>query len=66
MIFEGMTPMKRERINCPVCRKRMLDIVLDGNAALKMKCNHCGNIIEVTYDNTNLKITKRVIGMNTS
>ena len=58
--------MKRQRINCPVCRKRMLDIFLDGKAALKIKCHHCGNIIEVEYDTETQRISKRAISMNTS
>lgn len=58
---------KQKRITCPICMKRIIDIKINGDAALETKCIHCGNIIEVIYDNNSQpKITKRVIGMNTS
>ena len=43
--------MKKERITCPLCKKRILDIRLNGDASLETKCVHCGHVIKVRCSN---------------
>ena len=58
---------KQERITCPICKKRILDVNLDGNVTFKTKCSHCGQIVKVICDSTlKPKVTKQIISKNTS
>jgi DNA-directed RNA polymerase subunit RPC12/RpoP len=41
----------KERITCPICQKRILDMKLEGDAVLETKCMHCGNIVEIKRTN---------------
>jgi DNA-directed RNA polymerase subunit RPC12/RpoP len=43
--------MKKERVTCPLCKKRILDIRINGDASLETKCMHCGHIINVKCSN---------------
>ena len=42
----------KEKINCPVCRKRAFDIRSCAKWAvfIELKCPHCRNIVQVCYD----------------
>ena len=57
--------MSHERINCPICQKRLFNGLLDGHTALIIKCIHCGRIIEIIHDDEKRKIKKRVLSTNT-
>ena len=46
---KDLQPMKKERITCPLCKKRILDIRLNGDASVDTKCIHCGHIINVQW-----------------
>lgn len=41
----------KEKINCPLCRKRAFDIhsSANGDIWVELKCPHCRNIIQVRY-----------------
>lgn len=41
----------KEKINCPVCRKRAFDIssAVKGEIWIELKCPHCRNIVQVCY-----------------
>lgn len=41
----------KEKINCPVCRKRAFDIssAVKGEVWIELKCPHCRNIVQVCY-----------------
>jgi uncharacterized Zn finger protein len=43
--------MKKERIPCPICKKRILDIKINGDADLETKCIHCGHVVNVQFSN---------------
>jgi len=42
----------KEKINCPVCRKRAFDIRahVKGAIWIELKCPHCRNIVQICYD----------------
>jgi len=39
----------KEKINCPICRKRAFDIsaAVKGEVWIELKCPHCRNIVQV-------------------
>lgn len=41
----------KEKINCPICRKRAFDIrtAVNGEVWIELKCPHCRNIVQVCY-----------------
>jgi phage FluMu protein Com len=41
----------KEKMNCPICRKRAFDICSSANGDIwvELKCPHCRNIIQVRY-----------------
>lgn len=41
----------KEKMNCPICRKRAFDICSSANGDIwvELKCPHCSNIIQVRY-----------------
>ncbi|WP_460641822.1 hypothetical protein [Lacrimispora brassicae] len=41
----------KEKINCPVCRKRAFDIYASpkGEIWIELKCPHCRNIIQICH-----------------
>lgn len=41
----------KEKVNCPICRKRIFDIssTVEGDVLVEMKCQHCKNIIHVKH-----------------
>lgn len=41
----------KEKINCPICRKRAFDIrtAVIGEVWIELKCPHCRNIVQVCY-----------------
>lgn len=41
----------KEKINCPICRKRAFDIssAVKGEVWIELKCPHCRNIVQVCY-----------------
>ncbi|WP_460641041.1 hypothetical protein [Lacrimispora brassicae] len=43
----------KQKINCPLCRKRAFDICSSakGDIWVELKCPHCRNIIQVRYRN---------------
>ncbi len=43
--------MKKKSIPCPVCKKRLLDIKINGDADLETKCIHCGHVVTVQCSN---------------
>ena len=43
--------LMREKMKCPCCNKRALDILIAlGNVVIEMKCPHCRNIVEIKYN----------------
>ena len=54
--------MKKERVACPVCKKRILDL-LNGEASFETKCIHCGNIVMIQCSNKKKK-EKPAINLN--
>lgn len=47
--------MKKKRITCPICKKRIMDIGINGDASMKMKCHHCGKIVKIQCSNQPLE-----------
>lgn len=47
----------KEKMNCPVCRKRAFDIRSYANGAvwIELKCPHCRNIVQICYDIQQIK-----------
>lgn len=41
----------KEKINCPICRKRAFDICSPskGEIWIEMKCPHCRNIVQIRH-----------------
>lgn len=41
----------KEKISCPICRKRAFDIntTVKGDVWIELKCPHCRNIVQVSY-----------------
>lgn len=41
----------KEKMNCPICRKRAFDICssANGDIWIELKCPHCRNIIQVRH-----------------
>lgn len=39
----------KEKINCPICRKRAFDIsaAVKGEVWIELKCPHCRNIVQI-------------------
>ena len=40
---------EKERLMCPQCGKRALDINAQGYVELSMKCPNCHNVVDITY-----------------
>lgn len=42
----------KEKVNCPVCRKRAFDIcaTVKGAVWIELKCPHCRNIVQVCHN----------------
>ena len=38
-----------ERLKCPVCGKRAVDIDANGNVRLALKCPNCHKIVKLNY-----------------
>nr|DAE70527.1 MAG TPA: cysteine-rich protein [Caudoviricetes sp.] len=45
----------KEKINCPVCRKRAFDICTSpkGEIWIELKCPHCRNIVQIRHKGFN-------------
>lgn len=41
----------KEKINCPLCRKRAFDISssVNGDVWIELKCPHCRNIVQIRH-----------------
>jgi len=41
----------KEKINCPICRKRAFDICSSakGEVWIELKCPHCRNIVQICH-----------------
>jgi len=41
----------KEKINCPICRKRAFDICSSakGEIWIELKCPHCRNIVQIRH-----------------
>jgi len=50
----------KEKMNCPICRKRAFDICSSAKGAVwvELKCPHCRNIIQVCYRICSIKKEK--------
>lgn len=41
-----------EIIKCPVCGKRIFDLVWSDKTIVKIKCQHCKNIVSIEREKT--------------
>lgn len=60
-ILQVLNSDAMERLKCPVCGKRAVDIDAIGNVNLALKCPNCHNIVKLKYAGHRPLPRKRVV-----
>ena len=42
----------REISKCPVCKKRVYDIICKDTTLISIKCPHCGKVVLIKHEKT--------------
>lgn len=50
------------KVFCPICGKRILDVINSASGEISTKCRHCNKVVEIRFDdivgNSGLKDNK--------
>ncbi|NCC59845.1 MAG: hypothetical protein EOM12_02700 [Verrucomicrobiae bacterium] len=49
--------LRAERILCPECGKRLMDVEVNGAARIAIKCEQCKRVIEIRRESAGKRLT---------